>query len=336
VGDGRRRASAVELVDQRFRFAEVDGGVHQFLVQVVETHPTALGILEAAERVDRARVTGCLCRLDVLEAGGRQLGDPRSLVRIVDPSPCPSSWPSVSVAVAAVTPHRPTRRRRAVPPQRRPSSPRRALAVPSPCPRSRPVRVSRRAARRVFVNFMCASSGDRAADGVGGRLTITPTHVTPRVLRDEVVDVVHTVGHSPAVHGRSWIRLEPARPRCEHVEIRLVGEPEIVDDDGVRRPLRGHQSWALLARIVLSDRPLSRRALSAELFHRPRIIGAALVPRVAAPRDRLAALLRRRSRDAGPAADTDRRGRSRGRPLRRRAPESCWRIDPRCASSTCG
>lgn len=50
------------------------------------------------------------------------------------------------------------------------------------------------------------------------------------------------------------------------MEIRLVGEPEIVDDDGVRRPLRGHQSWALLARIVLSDRPLSRRALSAELF----------------------------------------------------------------------
>ena len=50
------------------------------------------------------------------------------------------------------------------------------------------------------------------------------------------------------------------------VEIRLVGRPQILDDEGVVRPVRGHQSWALLARILMTERPLSRRELSAELF----------------------------------------------------------------------
>ncbi len=50
------------------------------------------------------------------------------------------------------------------------------------------------------------------------------------------------------------------------MEIRLIGRPVILDDAGSARPVRGHQSWALLARIVMSERPLSRRALSAELF----------------------------------------------------------------------
>ena len=50
------------------------------------------------------------------------------------------------------------------------------------------------------------------------------------------------------------------------VEIRLVGRPQILDASGAERPVRGHQSWALLARILMTERPLSRRELSAELF----------------------------------------------------------------------
>lgn len=50
------------------------------------------------------------------------------------------------------------------------------------------------------------------------------------------------------------------------MEIRLVGRPQILDDTGVERPVRGHQSWALLARLLMTERPLSRRELSAELF----------------------------------------------------------------------
>ncbi len=50
------------------------------------------------------------------------------------------------------------------------------------------------------------------------------------------------------------------------MEIRLIGRPVILDDAGSARPVRGHQSWALLARILLADRPLDRRALSTELF----------------------------------------------------------------------
>jgi DNA-binding SARP family transcriptional activator len=50
------------------------------------------------------------------------------------------------------------------------------------------------------------------------------------------------------------------------VHVRLLGTPRIVDDDGVEREVRGQKPWALLARIVLSERPITRRQLSAELF----------------------------------------------------------------------
>ncbi len=50
------------------------------------------------------------------------------------------------------------------------------------------------------------------------------------------------------------------------MEIRLVGRPRIVDASGDERSVRGHQSWALLARILMTDRLLSRRELSAELY----------------------------------------------------------------------
>ncbi|SMF41908.1 DNA-binding transcriptional activator of the SARP family [Tistlia consotensis] len=48
--------------------------------------------------------------------------------------------------------------------------------------------------------------------------------------------------------------------------IRLLGEPVILDRDGLLRPVRGHQAWALLARVLLARRPLDRRSLAAELF----------------------------------------------------------------------
>lgn len=50
------------------------------------------------------------------------------------------------------------------------------------------------------------------------------------------------------------------------MEIRLLGEPRILDDRGSTRQVRGHQAWALLARILLSRRPLGRREIAAELF----------------------------------------------------------------------
>ncbi len=48
--------------------------------------------------------------------------------------------------------------------------------------------------------------------------------------------------------------------------IKLMGAPTIVDAGGQPQIVRGHQAWALLARLLLSARPLSRRALAAELF----------------------------------------------------------------------
>lgn len=48
--------------------------------------------------------------------------------------------------------------------------------------------------------------------------------------------------------------------------VRLLGTPAIVDDEGRGQPVRGHQAWALLARIVLAERPLGRQVLAAELF----------------------------------------------------------------------
>ena len=46
----------------------------------------------------------------------------------------------------------------------------------------------------------------------------------------------------------------------------LMGTPRIVDASGVELEVRGQKPWALLARVLLADRPLSRRQLSTELF----------------------------------------------------------------------
>jgi DNA-binding SARP family transcriptional activator len=47
--------------------------------------------------------------------------------------------------------------------------------------------------------------------------------------------------------------------------IRLLGDPAI-EVDGQARPVRGHQAWAVLARILLTRRDLDRRTLAAEIF----------------------------------------------------------------------
>ncbi len=48
--------------------------------------------------------------------------------------------------------------------------------------------------------------------------------------------------------------------------VRLIGPPAIVDASGDERVVRGRQPWAVLARLLLSERPVRRRELAAELF----------------------------------------------------------------------
>jgi DNA-binding SARP family transcriptional activator len=50
------------------------------------------------------------------------------------------------------------------------------------------------------------------------------------------------------------------------LQIRLLGRPAILNHDGAPRTVRGHQTWALLARILLSKHELGRRQLASELF----------------------------------------------------------------------
>ena len=50
------------------------------------------------------------------------------------------------------------------------------------------------------------------------------------------------------------------------LQIKLMGMPEIRTAGGQRQLIRGHQAWALLARLLLSSRPLSRRSLANDLF----------------------------------------------------------------------
>lgn len=48
--------------------------------------------------------------------------------------------------------------------------------------------------------------------------------------------------------------------------INLLGRPVIIDAAGRPQAVRGHQAWALLARILLSSRAINRREIAAELF----------------------------------------------------------------------
>ena len=48
--------------------------------------------------------------------------------------------------------------------------------------------------------------------------------------------------------------------------VRLIGPPRIEGPDGDSLEVKGQKPWAVLARIVLAERPLTRRELSTELF----------------------------------------------------------------------
>lgn len=50
------------------------------------------------------------------------------------------------------------------------------------------------------------------------------------------------------------------------MKIQLLGRPAILGGSTAATDVRGHQSWALLARILLADHPLDRRTLATELF----------------------------------------------------------------------
>ncbi len=50
------------------------------------------------------------------------------------------------------------------------------------------------------------------------------------------------------------------------LQIRLIGVPTIVQPSGGEGTVRGYQSWAVLARLLLAERELTRRELSMELF----------------------------------------------------------------------
>lgn len=50
------------------------------------------------------------------------------------------------------------------------------------------------------------------------------------------------------------------------MQIRLLGIPQILSDDGTPCPVRGLQTWSVLARVLMSDRPVSRRQLATEIF----------------------------------------------------------------------
>jgi DNA-binding SARP family transcriptional activator len=52
----------------------------------------------------------------------------------------------------------------------------------------------------------------------------------------------------------------------ETLRIHLVGAPRIACSSGEERAVRGHKPWAVLARLVLAERPVGRRGLSSELF----------------------------------------------------------------------
>ncbi|WP_168166081.1 AfsR/SARP family transcriptional regulator [Bosea sp. PAMC 26642] len=50
------------------------------------------------------------------------------------------------------------------------------------------------------------------------------------------------------------------------LKIKLLGDPLIIGEDGLRRIVRGYQSWALLVRVILAPKPLERASLAMELF----------------------------------------------------------------------
>jgi DNA-binding SARP family transcriptional activator len=64
------------------------------------------------------------------------------------------------------------------------------------------------------------------------------------------------------------VRVPPALGEDEFMAptIQLLGKPRICDAGGYEQPVRGHQAWAVLARILLSRAPVDRRSLALEVF----------------------------------------------------------------------
>ncbi len=50
------------------------------------------------------------------------------------------------------------------------------------------------------------------------------------------------------------------------LHVRLLGPPRIETSSGDEREVRGQKPWAVLARVLLADRPLTRREIASELF----------------------------------------------------------------------
>jgi len=50
------------------------------------------------------------------------------------------------------------------------------------------------------------------------------------------------------------------------LKIKTIGKPGIINDEGEHMVVRGQQSWALLAPLLLAERPPSRRMIANELF----------------------------------------------------------------------
>ncbi len=50
------------------------------------------------------------------------------------------------------------------------------------------------------------------------------------------------------------------------MQINLIGKPRILASDGTECPVPGHQTWAVLARLLRSKRPMGRRELAAGIF----------------------------------------------------------------------
>lgn len=84
----------------------------------------------------------------------------------------------------------------------------------------------------------------------------------------------HTVPHTERCGtGRVTLVFDEESPSVggvrgvvETLDVRLIGPPRIESSTGDRRQPRGQKPWAVLARLLLADRLLTRRELSAELF----------------------------------------------------------------------
>ena len=85
--------------------------------------------------------------------------------------------------------------------------------------------------------------------------------------RDRTPDA-HGTAHGGEVSW-AWVSAAVAGPDCARLRevrhVRLIGPPRIEAADGDVLEVKGQKPWAVLARILLADRPLTRRELAADL-----------------------------------------------------------------------